>query len=54
MRICHGEESFDTVQGGLWFSVRVVPFPYFFSHLVVQGNNFRNTNICTGRVLDIC
>lgn len=54
MRICHGEESFDNVEGGLLFSVRAVPFPNFFSHLIVQGINFRNTNICTGRVLDIC
>lgn len=54
MRICYDEESFDIVQGGLWFSVRMLPFPSLFSHLIVQGNNFRNTNICTGKVLDIC
>lgn len=54
MRICCDEESFDIVQGGLWFSVRVVTFPYLFFHPIVQGNNFWNSSICTGRVLDFC
>lgn len=52
MRICHGGESFDIRQGVLWFSVRMVPLPYF---LLLQSQEIiLGIAKSAQQVLDIC